>query len=169
VKNVLTNPSLDLDFPLDYTQEAQQSIASLTNGQPYLVQVIGDRLVQRYNRIVFTEQKGHSGVFDVNDVQAVLEDPSFYSTASAYFEGVWGQAVRGHRGEVRLLKALAGHEDGMEGTVLQATTRLDATDFTYALEALKRHDVLCVRNNRIYYSVPLMNRWVRDTNLQSAL
>jgi tetratricopeptide (TPR) repeat protein len=88
VKNVLANPSQDPDFPLDYTSEALNTIATFTSGQPYLVQVLGDRLVQRYNRIVFTEQQEHSGVFDVSDVQAVLEDPSFYSTAAAYFDGV---------------------------------------------------------------------------------
>ena len=166
VKNVLTNPPQDPDFPLDYTPEALQTIATLTDGQPYLVQVIGDRLVQRYNHIVFTEHKEHSSVFDLNDVQAVLEDPGFYSTADAYFEGVWGQAARGQPGEIVLLKALARNRDGLDKAALQASIDLDGTSFTHAIESLKRHDVLLYhKNDYISYAVPLMCRWVRKTCL----
>jgi len=94
VANILANPLNYHDFPLDYAPEALDKIATLTNGQPYLVQVIGDLLVQHYNRVVFTKHQEHGAVFDVADIQTVVDDPKFYDTAAAYFEGVWNQVTR---------------------------------------------------------------------------
>ena len=163
---VLTSPKGDPDFPLDYTLEALTMIATLTNGQPYLVQVIGHLLVQHYNYIVFTKQKEHSGVFDTADVQTVIGDVKFYDRAAAYFKGVWGQVTSGQSGEIVLLKALAEHEDGMDESALRVGTNLDETDFIQSLTALERHDILCRKDNHIYYTVPLMRRWVQDNCLQ---
>ena len=179
VKYVLANPPQDPDFPLDYTLEALESIVTHTNGQPYLVQVIGDRLVQRYNRIVFTEQRKHSGRFDVSDVEAVLADPGFYDTAAAYFDGVWGQATRGQPGELRLLKVLAENEAGLNKITLRSLVHLDNSIFEQALKALCRHEVLCSKDNphchhdlgdlkkdNVHYAVPLMRYWVQNTHLK---
>jgi tetratricopeptide (TPR) repeat protein len=169
VTNVLANPPQDPNFPLAYTPEALQTIATITYGQPYLVQVIGDRLVQRYNRIMFVEHKEHTGTFDIEDVEAVLKDPGFYSTASAYFEGVWGQAERGLSGEVTLLKELAQHIDGLAINTLQSILQLDPGTFTASFEALERHDVLRREDNRVRFAVPLMSRWIQDTRLYDKL
>jgi hypothetical protein len=190
VENILVNPPKDLDFPLDYTSAALQMISTCTNGQPYLVQVIGDYLVQRYNHITFTERRDHSGVFDVPDIETILEDPDFYTTATAYFNGVWGQAKRGFPGEVVLLKALAMHEDGIDEDSLRTVSELDEQSFNEAFNALRRHDILwckdrdgnacnelanslkypnilCCKNenNHICFAVPLMHRWVNKTQI----
>ena len=144
-KNILANPSQNPDFPLTYSEEALNRLADETFGQPYLVQVIGDRLVQRFNRIVFTQHKEHSGKFEIEDVEAVLNDPEFFDTAAAYFDGVWGQALRGQQGEIALLKALALSNTSLSKEYLQTTTGLQPALLTIALETLKRHDVVIDR------------------------
>lgn len=164
VANVLANPAGDPDFPLDYTAEALTMIATLTNGQPYLVQVIGHLLVQYYNLIVFSQQKEHSGVFGTTDVQAVIDDDKFFAIASTYFKGAWVQATSRQPGEAVLLKALAKYEDGMDENALRTATDLDETNFLQSLTSLERHDILCRKDNRIHYSVPLMRRWVLVSN-----
>jgi hypothetical protein len=162
VANVLANPAEDPDFPLNYTSEALTSIARLTNGQPYLVQVIGHLLVQRYNHTIFTENKDHSGEFDEEDVQAVVDDALFYDTAAAYFQGVWGQVTRGLREEILLLNVLARFEDGMDEPSLHRVVYLNEEGFLQSLSTLERHDILCRKDGRVYYTVPLMRRWIRD-------
>jgi len=52
-------------------------------------------------------------------------------------------------------------EGGMSETALKQAVSLNETDFRAALEALKSHDILCEQNNHIYYTVPLMRRWVQ--------
>ncbi len=162
VKTILANPPQAPDFPLDFTPEALELIAMHTNGQPYLVQVIGDQLVQRYNQMVFVEQREHSGIFNEEDVQEILKDPDFYSTAAAYFDGVWEQATKGQPGEVTLLRMLAKNTDGMDEPNLREVADLDETIFMKSLQALIHHDVLCNKNGRVHYTVPLMYRWVQN-------
>jgi hypothetical protein len=152
VANILANPPDFPDFPLDYAPEALDKIAARTNGQPYLVQVIGDLLVQHYNHIVFTEQLRHSAIFNVIDIQAVVEDVKFYDTAAAYFEGVWNQVTKSQSGEIVILQVLADYNDGINEGLLNAATKLDHKAFTQAIEALIRYDVLCHKNDRICYT-----------------
>jgi tetratricopeptide (TPR) repeat protein len=167
VASVLANPPNNPDFPLDYAPEALERIASLTYGQPYLVQVIGDLLVQRYNQFVFTEQRTHNGIFSVLDVQAVVDDPGFYDMAAAYFRGIWGQAGNGQPGEQAILRVLASHKDGLSEAVLAAAVALDAAAFRIARDALKRHEVIMKASNRWQYTVPLMRQWVKKIQLKT--
>jgi len=166
VATVLANPPNDPDFPLNYTSEALTMIATLTNGQPYLVQIIGDLLVQHYNYIVFTQQREHSGVFDVADVEAVIDDVKFYATAASYFQGVWAQVLRGQPEELVLLKTLAQYEGGMEDSALQNEVHLDERVLIESISVLKRHDILSSKENLIRYAVPLMRFWVKNILLR---
>ncbi len=165
VADVLANPARDPDFQLEYTQEALTHIAVLTNGQPYLVQVIGDLLVQRYNRIRFTERRDHSGTFSIEDVKEVVDNPAFYETASAYFTGVYGQATRGQQGQISVLTALAPYENGLSEDALRSAVQLDDDTLNEALTALERHAVLYRSDSQLLYSVPLMRRWMERTYL----
>ena len=165
VAKVLTNPAGDPDFPLDYSQEALNEIFTITNGQPYLVQVIGDLLVQHYNRVVFTEQREHGPIFNPADVHAVVNNPHFYATAAAYFQGVWGQATKGQPGEGQILKALAVSKNGLTEAELQSAAQIEGNTFIYARDSLKRHAVICPLDGRWHYTVPLMQRWVQENCL----
>ena len=162
VATVLANPFNNPDFPLDYTPEALALIAKFTHGQPYLVQIIGHLLVQHYNYVVFTQQREHTGIFGVPDVQTVIDHPEFYKTAAAYFQGVWGQVTKEKSGEIELLKALANHEEGLSVTELKKTAQLDDSTFGRACSMLERHDILYSAEDRVLYTVPLMQHWVKN-------
>lgn len=171
VANVLNNPAGAPDFPLEYSRDAQEMIAKLTSGQPYLVQVIGDLLVERYNTIVFTKQQRHSNTFEVADVQAVVNDPDFHGTATAYFEGIWDQTITPREKAILLALATQNESGTDELTLTNSIAELDDETFIQGLDWLLRHDILCRAQangtGTIRFSVPLMYRWVRDTQLHT--
>jgi len=74
---------------------------------------------------------------------------------------------RGQPGEMTILRLLANHEGGLDEGSLYAATDLDDRVFEQAFDALKRHDVLSHRGDRICYTVQLMRRWVHDTQLKT--
>jgi hypothetical protein len=163
VADVLSNPPNAPDFPLSYDHEAIDEVVRLTGGQPYLVQVLGHLLVRRYNRLVFVERRPHPGVFRAADVAAVVQDPGFFKTAAAYFEGVWGQAAGGQPGETRLLLALASDPDGLAASRLPQEAELPEAVADAVLDALVRHALVAVSEDRVQFKVQLMQRWTRET------
>ncbi len=175
VATILNNPTGAQDFPLAYSHDAQEMIATLTNGQPYLVGAIGDLLVKHYNTIVFTQQQRHSGIFDVADVEAIINDPHFNYRAAAYFRGIWYHAILDQPEKEKILVSLAHYDEHGtdEVTLANSIAELDDKTFTEALNWLLRHDILGRAHTNtngtgtIYFSVPLMYRWVRDTQLHT--
>ncbi len=155
---LLANPSED--FPLDYDPEALERVWELTSGQPYLVQLIGHRLVTRYNEQVFEQGRPRSHIFTPRDVEATVQDPEFYFVGRYYFTGVWGQAEQGPPGQTEVLVALAPHPEGLSFEQLAARTGLDDRILHDALETLQRHDVVVEEDGRWRYAVELMRRWV---------
>lgn len=162
VARVLANPVPD--FALEYDSAALELIFNNTNGQPFLVQVIGNRLVELYNSQVFDQGLRRRTVLAETDVRAVLDDPGFYSTAASYFEGVWQQVTGGQPGEQGVCFALAPHPQGLTFTDLTTATVLAEDTLQKALDGLKRHDILILDGERWRYAVPLMRRWVYDTH-----
>jgi len=167
-RQILANP--DQEFLLDYIPEALDLIHDLTAGQPYLVQLVGFRLVRRYNDYVFQQGRSRNPVFTVEDVDAVINHPDFFSSGSGYFYGVWGQAARGAKGQQMILKALAPYRDGLSLEELKAQFHtwvgahsrapLQAETLDDALETLKRHDVIAQKDGRWSIIVELFRRWV---------
>ncbi|NPA26738.1 MAG: ATP-binding protein [Chloroflexi bacterium] len=157
---VLANPPLE-DFPLDYDPEALERVWQLTGGQPYLVQLVGHLLVDRFNRLAFEQGQESEPVFTVEDVDTVVNDPAFYEQGRYYFSGVWGQAAQGPAGQQTVLRALAPHPEGLDEAALAAATGLDPATLAAALDALARHDVLRRDDSgRWHFTVELMRRWV---------
>lgn len=64
----------------------------MTGGQPFLVQLLGDGLVQRFNRQLRQQLDPPSPTFTATDVDAVVDEPQFYQQGDAYFRGIWSQA-----------------------------------------------------------------------------
>jgi hypothetical protein len=159
VFQLLTNPTAD--FPLDYTPEALERIWKLTGGQPYLVQLLGHRLVSRYNDLIFEEGKYPEPRFALGDVEAVVKNGAFYRMGRYYFTGVWGQAAQGIPGQQAVLCSLAPAETGLP--VREIARRLDIplAGVEAALETLARHDVVQEEeDSRWRFTVELMRRWV---------
>jgi hypothetical protein len=96
-RRLITQPTPD--FNLDYDAEAIDFIIQQTAGQPYLVQLICQNLVSRFNdrnfvAVPFDSAQGkiHSTRFSMADVEAVITDSQFENNGSAYFRGIWGRA-----------------------------------------------------------------------------
>ncbi|MEM1367342.1 MAG: ATP-binding protein, partial [Cyanobacteria bacterium P01_H01_bin.15] len=162
---ILANPG-DPDFPLDYSSAAHRAIWTLTDGQPYLVQLIGFMLVRRYNDLVFEQARPQAPVLTETDVAAIAEDSTFYSRGSNYFHGVWGQAAQIEPHQQSLLLALAPNTNGLTLTELATATNLTPDDILPALDLLEKHDVVTQNAERYYIAVELFRRWVCDTNPQ---
>lgn len=149
-------------FPLEYDLEAIDRAHALTGGQPFLGQLLGDSLVQRFNQQLKQQLEPSAPTFTAADVDAVVEDSRFYLNGHVYFNGIWAQAGEAPPGQQTLLKLLAPHGDGLDQAILREQSGLDPAAFTDALDALERHDVVNCHNGRCRYSVELMRRWVAD-------
>ncbi|HAJ60434.1 MAG TPA: hypothetical protein DCP31_15155, partial [Cyanobacteria bacterium UBA8543] len=75
-KRLIEQPSPT--FNLDYEPNAVEEIIKLTNGQPYLIQLIGRGLVTRFNRQTLEENIKREPRFTLEDVEAVINAPEFY-------------------------------------------------------------------------------------------
>ena len=158
VDQVLANPP-DPEFALDYEREALDDIYALTNGQPYLVQLIGHRLVSRFNTLSFEQGKAQEPRFRRADVEAVITT-DFYHQARYYFTGVWGQAQHGAPEQQTILRCLAPHPDGLPLDQLCSHSGLAEHIVVQSLETLRRHDVVNYHNGQWRYTVELFRRWV---------
>ncbi|MCB0192699.1 MAG: AAA family ATPase [Anaerolineae bacterium] len=137
-RKLITQPTPE--FPLNYDREAVEHIINLTNGQPYLIQLICHSLVSRFNRQVFEEGLERPHRLTVSDVFAVIADPDFYIDGDRYFSGVWAQAGQGAPGQQSILSALAkGFASANE---LAVKTSLPLKQIEVALGTLERHDVV---------------------------
>ena len=158
-KRLITQP--DPDFNLDYDTDAIELIIQLTNGQPYLIQLIGHTLVTHFNRQTFEEGIERERRFSVADVQAVINAPEFYRDGNAYFNGVWVQAEKSEPvGQIAILAALSQTQTGLSLTEICDRTALNSDQVQAALETLQRHDVIVQQQEQYVYTVELMRRWV---------
>jgi hypothetical protein len=160
VDQALANPP-DPEFALDYEREALDHIWELTGGQPYLVQLIGHRLVSRFNTLSFEQGKAQEPRFRRADVEAVITT-DFYDQARSYFTGVWGQAQHGAPEQQTMLRCLAPHPDGLPRARLCAISGLPERTVDQALQTLCRHDVVHELDGQWRYTVELFRRWVEQ-------
>ncbi|MFB8798814.1 MAG: ATP-binding protein [Microcoleus sp.] len=157
-RQILANPQED--FLLDYAPEALSAIYAWTNGQPYLVQLVGFQLVRRYNDQVFEMGNARDPVFTVEDVRAVINDHEFFQRGRYYFDGVWGQAARGAPGQQEVLRAIAPHREGLDINTLAEITGMNETNLQPALDSLIRHDVVWEIDGKWSIIVQLFRVWV---------
>jgi hypothetical protein len=137
---VLANP--DPEFLLEYEPAALDHIYDLTNGQPYLTQLIGFQLVRMFNDYVFEQGKPRDRTFTIDDVHTICSGENFFTTGINYFNGVWQQAAEGATHQQDILKALAPHPQGLTESELISQTNLPSETLQAALKTLKDHDVI---------------------------
>jgi hypothetical protein len=159
---LITQPSHDFD--IEYDSEVVQRMIELTNGQPYLLQLMGRALVSQYNRQVYEEARPREKRFTVDDLDSVLESPAFYREGDAYFSGVWSQVIASEpSGQSTVLVELCNHNLS-ENQLLEGTS-FNCQELQSILEVLQRHDVLKRVGSYYTYQVELMRRWVKKTQL----
>jgi AAA+ ATPase superfamily predicted ATPase len=137
---VLANP--DPEFLLEYEPAALDHIYDLTNGQPYLTQLIGFQLVRMFNDYVFEQGKPRDRTFTIDDVRTICSGENFFNTGINYFNGVWQQASEGATHQQDILKALAPHPQGLTESELISQSNLPSESLQAALKTLKDHDVI---------------------------
>jgi hypothetical protein len=154
------------DFPLNYTADTVEEVVRLSNGQPYLVQLIGQNLVTRFNRQVYELGQDPEQPISLDDLQAVIDSPDFFQDGSPYFKGIWMQAADPPLGQQAILQALAQESKDLQQ--LAAETGVSEDTAKEALRTLVAHDVVLRRvdDQRYSFTVELMRRWVRYTNTQ---
>ncbi|PZD70463.1 hypothetical protein C1752_12034 [Acaryochloris thomasi RCC1774] len=156
-QKLVTQPSPEFD--VDYTPESVHEIITLSNGQPYLLQLICHSLVTLFNRQICEERLERERCFFLEDIEAVVNTPEFYREANAYFNGVWMQASETQPdNQIELLYEL--REGAMTQAQLVEKTDLEAENISSALERLIHHDVISQQNGLYSYNVELMRRWV---------
>jgi hypothetical protein len=152
-------------FPLSYRPEALGRIHWLTGGQPFLVQLMGDCLVQGFNRRLRAQIHLPSSTLSEDDVESVVASGSLYELGAVYFRGIWEQAAEQPAGQHPVLRALAPHAGGLDRVRLEEDTGLSAADLDSALQSLLNHDVLITEQDRYRYSVELMRLWVASSGM----
>ncbi len=156
---LITQPSPE--FSIDYDQQAVEHIISLTNGQPYLIQLICHGLVTAFNRQTFEEGKERERRFSLADVEEIISAPEFFRDGIAYFKGVWVQAETTElNSQTKILRTLAPHKHGLPMESISQQTGIFPEDVQKALDTLKAHDVVKSDNGKWKFTVELMRRWV---------
>jgi len=157
---ILANP--DPEFLLEYEPAASEYIYDLTNGQPYLTQLVGFQLVRYYNDYEF--EQGRPRDLTIDNVRSICSSDNFFNTGIHYFNGVWQQASEGAAHQQDILKALAPYPQGLTESELISQTNLPSETLQAALKTLKDHDVIrSQKTNEIVnwaIAVELFRNWV---------
>ena len=157
-RQLLANP--DPDYLLDFAPDILDEAHALTNGQPYLIQLIGFHLTRHYNTQVFEQSRSRDAKFTLKDLTTILGNPDFYSSGRYYFTGVWTQAAEQHPQQQPILVHLA-HHPNQNPTQISQILDLDLKLTQIALDTLKRHDVAHHCNDdRWEISIELFRRWI---------
>lgn len=138
-RRLLTNPMPH--FSIDYDSDAIEYIHELTNGQPYLTQLLGHTLIDRLNVQIFEERVKREARFNLSDVKSIIKTRGFYNSGYAYFSGVWEQASKHPIGQQDILKLLAT-SPRLSTHQLSNSTGLTVDETCAALKTLYRHDVI---------------------------
>ncbi|HIK04805.1 MAG TPA: AAA family ATPase [Trichormus sp. M33_DOE_039] len=157
------------EFNLDYEQAAVDMIIQLTNGQPYLLQLIGHTLITYFNRQTFEEGVKRERKFTSLDVETVINTPEFYRDGNAYFNGVWVQVNKSKPAGQTVILQILSHQSLSSNEIVNSTG-LSFQQVQAALLTLQRHDVIKCIGEKYIYTVELMRRWVidcRQSNLSS--
>jgi len=156
-ERLLVQPSPDFD--LDYAPDAIALVIALTNGQPYLIQLIGHTLITLFNRQTYEEGLERERRFTAADIEQVINSPEFYRDGNAYFTGVWAQAQETPPGQTEILKILSREPLTLPQLTAQ---KLNPDALQDALTTLKEHDVIILKDDHYHFTVELMRRWVAD-------
>ena len=148
------------EFPLAFSPACLAAIHRLTAGQPFLVQLLGDRLVERFNRRLREDIHPPPATFSAEDVEAVVAAPSLYTQGAGYFRGIWAQAAEGPAGQHAVLRALAPDAAGLAAAGLAQVGGLAGAGLDAAIQSLIDHDVVERAGERWRFTVELMRRWV---------
>ncbi len=155
----------DDSFPLAYSPEAIARVHHLTGGQPFPGQLLGDGLVQDFNRRPREEVRLPPSTIAERDVEGLVAAGTLYRDGEVYFRWIWQQAGAEPPGQHALLQAPSAHPEGLDATELPRACDLPEAELGAARDALGRHDVLIDNGGHFRFSVELMRLWVQAVQL----
>jgi AAA+ ATPase superfamily predicted ATPase len=123
------------DFPDIWQEDAAEAVWQLTQGQPFLIQLLCQEAVDHLNR-------KKAKTVQVSDVEAVI--PAAFEHGHYYFDEFQRALTDGQR---ELLRALAKREQITPDTAADAPV-------------LVRKEVLVQENGGWLFRVPLLGRWI---------
>jgi hypothetical protein len=151
-RELLIDP--DPKFNLKYQGSVVEQVLAITHCQPYLLQIIGEAMVNAANR---------HGVREID--QPLLEEAlaEALRAGEIYFHNLWNKATGATPREVeigqKMLIAIAGDQP------IPAFDDRDTSD--KVLRRLKRYRVIEERD-RYQINVPMFGRWIRERGLSGA-
>jgi hypothetical protein len=164
VQRLLTQPSLDFELELD--PAVIQSVFTLTNGQPYLVQLLGHTLVSYFNQTAFEQGILRDQRLTLRDLQTVIHSSRFYRDGDAYFMGIWQQAEQGKPSvQSWILRCLCDRP--LSVSELADKTNLSVSTLQLTLSALQKRGIVVNADGRYTYAVKLMRGWVKRLDLRT--
>jgi WD40 repeat protein/TM2 domain-containing membrane protein YozV len=149
------------DFNIDYDLDAVERIIDLTNGQPYLVQLICHTLITRFNHQTLEQGIERERRFSIEEVEAIVNTAGFYLQGNAYFAGVWKQVQKEDNNSTQrnlVLQVLS--QAKLSLTEITERTTLNLAQIQSDLDILQSNDVIKQEDGRYGYTVELMRRWV---------
>ena len=160
-REVLVRPAQGI---LDYDPAALELAYRLTQGQPYLLQLLGTVIIERFDSAVLNgEVRGdYVGLRDLEDAAADL-----VRRGNSAFDGYWSDADP----QTRALYATLAHvtdegarprldRDGIALALREQRLALAATDLFERLERLSEDGFLVSEGPTYRFAVPLLRRWL---------
>jgi hypothetical protein len=143
---LITNPSPD--FNLDCDQDMIDVIYEVTNGQPFLAQLICSDIIVNYNNRLVEDNINYPANFKAHDVLRILQSKEFALRCDPYFSGIWAQAEQDPN-QIKVLEVLRWQP-------LSFIKLLDKTGLSHrllksTLNILMRHDVIYLRDDYSHY------------------
>jgi len=156
------------DFAMEYKLDLAEELYRITNGQPYLLQRLCWELVNRWNDRFLKGGKETPRTLTLDDLRVLLTDAfyhDFFLQADYYFSGVWSEAGPDER---RLLTVMAAHAAGvpLPRADLLRMANLPPDRAEAAIQAAARRDLVVGEDGGFRFAVPLMHRWITDTQLE---
>lgn len=156
-------------FKLEYNQDLIDEIYRLTNGQPYITQLICYQLVENWNERAENSGYGIRPRLTVKDLVELLNDQFYEGDADYYFQGVWGQVTS--EIEKKILVDMARWQEQnkkpedelplMDYSNIGKITGLAGDELKNSLKNLERRDVISKnRDGKISFSSEIMRLWI---------
>jgi hypothetical protein len=138
---LLTKPVKGLKYEDD---ELIDEVLEVTGGQPFLLQAIASEIIDMLN--LKGERIATKSLVDAAIEEAVLKH-------GAYFDFLWDQECEGERRKA-LIKIVACN---------LGVRAADVTPYEEELRDLVRRELLCVKGDHIYLTMPILRSWMRRT------
>ena len=146
----------------NYDKTAIEKIATLTNGQPYLVQNIAHEAIWNYKCLTEETQQFQGNLITEKDINEVINNSDFYSSRGSFFRGLWQQAKNLSEHSHEILQTLAESTNNLTTSQLESTLNINSTQLQTALKLLEKRQIITNRNNHWNITIEIFKIWILE-------